>query len=434
MVTQGIKSITDGVRGLVQPSRVGEFSMFSLLVVVAVFLTVVALYYKQIRSWLSPDVLRDRVLLAVSASETSLADVMKSRESISTTMNAVYTKVITGAADPLLIEDNAVMANNTILFANMYMSTVNGTGLFFPARDGVFSPDAVRQAVRAGARCFVLDVWPDMSPTGGFAPILQVVESGSVWRRISLNSIPLDTAIGAIQSSLHGGGLVGGSTGSDSRSEIVVLYLRFNGRPRKETFDMTAAVLQKHIEPYRLDPSFTVANQRHLYLTPVISLAGKVVVMSNVLASDTGLEDYINAVPKEWSVDQLRTLPDSEIPNTVAVIREQLNIVAPPLDSEKGLKAESNFAWGPYGHALGIQFVAMNFFADMRKDKNLREYLSPDMFGKRSYILKPADLRMRPAIMAKPTVTETNKQIQQKIGTEDITVGALAAVSGQVGL
>lgn len=419
MVTQGIKSITDGVRSLVQPSRVGEFSMFSLLVVVAVFLTVVALYYKQIRSWLSPDVLRDRVLLAVSASETSLANVMKSRESMLTTMTSVYDKVMTDA----------------VLFANMYMSTVNGTGLFFPARDGVFSPDAVRQAVRAGARCFVLDVWPDMSPTGGFAPILQVVEAGSVWRRISLNSIPLDTAIGALQSSLNEGGLVGGSTSSDdTKNGLVVLYLRFNGRPRKETFNMTAAVLQKHIEPYRLDPSFTVANQRHLYLTPVYSLFGKVVVMSNVLASDTGLEDYINAVPKEWSVDQLRTLPDSEIPSTVAMIREQLNIVAPPLDSEKGLKAESNFAWGPYGHALGIQFVAMNFFADMSKDKNLREYLSPEMFGKRSYVLKPADLRMRPAIMATPTVTEANKQIQQKIGTEDITVGALAAVSGQVGL
>jgi hypothetical protein len=406
VVSTGTK-IAEGVRDLTQAAKVGQFSTFSLVFVIAVFITVVVLYYKQIRTWLSPDVLRDRVVVAQAASNKSLSAAMTGRESMETTLSALK------SANPA----------DALLFANMYISTVNGTGLFFPARDGVFSPDAVRQAVRAGARCFVLDVWPDMSPTGGFAPILQVVEAGSVWRRISLNSLPLDTAIGALQASIYGGGLVGSAA---SNKDLVVLYLRFQGKPRKATFDMTASILQKHLESYRLDPSFTVANQKQLYMTRLSALAGKVVVLSNMAATDSGLDDYINGVPKEWSIDSLKALPDSEKTDTRTLICEQLNIVAPPLDTETGAKAEDNFMWGPYGHAMGIQFAAMNFFGDTERDNSLREYIGPDMFGKRSYVLKPADLRMKPATIGQPNVSSGNKALQQTIGTGDITLGSLA--------
>lgn len=414
MVTTSIKQgvlntgtkIMDGVRGVTQGTRAGEFSTFSLLFVIAVFVVVIVIYYRHMRTWLSSDVIRNRVILAQAASDKSLSSAVSGRESMDTTLSS-------------LTKTNSA---NTLLFANMYISTVNGTGLFFPARDGVFSPDAVRQAVRAGARCFVLDVWPDMSPTGGFAPILQVVEAGSVWRRISLNSLPLDTAIASLQASIYGGGIVGSAS---SNRDLVVLYLRFQGKPRKATFDITANILQKHLEPYRLDPSFTVANQRRLYMTPLSALSGKVVVLSNSLAADSGLEDYINGIPKEWSIDQIRTLPDSERTQTSVEICEQLNVVAPPLDAERGIKAEDNFMWGPYVHAFGIQFAAMNFFADSTRDTNLREYIGSDMFGSRSYVLKPANLRMRPVAIKTPSVSSENRQIQQTIGTDDITLGAL---------
>lgn len=399
VVSTGTK-IAEGVRDFTRAAKAGDFSTFSLIFVIAIFVTVMVFYYKQIRAWLSPDVLRDRVILHVGSSEKALAPVMNQRQSLETQL--------AGWSSPPL-------------FSDLYVSTANGTGLFFPARDGVFSPDAVRQVVRAGARCFVLEVWPDLSPQGGFAPILQVVEAGSTWRRISLNSLPLDVALSALQTSLQGGGLVG--TGSAPNKDVIVLYFRFMGSPRKETFNITARVLRSHFEAYRLNPSYTVANQRNLYMTPISQLAGKVVVLANTPALDTDMEDYVNAVPREWTLEELRALPESQKTATREQIKAQLNVLAPPLDSEGANKAESNYMWGTLGRDMGIQFMAMNFFAE--GDKNLAEYLSPDMFGSRSYVAKPTSLRMKPEVLQPPRVTSGNRALQQTIGTDDVGVGAL---------
>lgn len=265
-----------------------------------------------------------------------------------------------GLADILAHLKQKGVPDAELILGNFHISTVHSTGLFTPARDGIVTPEAARAAVLAGARGFVFDIWPDLTPGAGFAPILQAVEPGSLWRRISLNALPFATVLrDLIQEALE----LPERPGHD---DPVLLYLRFNGTPRTETFTGVASALRTLIEPYRLDaPYYNCRAAQSLFALPMASLFRKVIVFSNVRAQGTALADYINAAPMEglpleMTVNEVKTLSAEGRADAIRKIQRFITFVAPTAGTPD---AEDNYAFTT-AHALGIQCAAINFWKD----------------------------------------------------------------------
>ena len=290
-----------------------------------------------------------------------------------------------------------------LCLTNFYISTANATGIFLPGEDGVASEQAARVAVAAGARAFVFDIWPDLTPGGNFSPILQIIESGSNWRRISLNSAPFVKILKTIMFEIF-------ESSRPGFNDTVVLYLRFRGTPKRQTFDGVMRALQACIEPYRLDASFNncrgqKGDSNRLFSTFITSLFKKVIVVSNNLASGHGLNDYINIGPDdgikiEWNTNDSLGLNEQSRAKAKTDIQQNLAFIAPLSEDSKTDKNN----WGfDESMKIGIQYIAMNFF---QPSEYLSAYLEPGKFGRSSYLLKPLALRYIPMFLANPKSPE----------------------------
>jgi hypothetical protein len=291
-----------------------------------------------------------------------------------------------GLRDYLKTLQAANVGANLMPLTNFYVSTVNATGIFFPAADGTASAEAARAAVLGGARAFVFDIWPDMRPGANFGPVIQTVESGSLWRRISLNSLPFSSVVQALVREAF-------QSGRPGSEDPIFLYLRFRGKPRRSTYDATAAALRATLERYRLDPSYNGARgQDRLFSSPIMHFFNKALIFSNTLAEGSMLNDYVNVGPKdgiplEYGVKEQKGMNAAIKADAIKRIKQNLSWMAPLSEDPE---AESNtYDWSA-GHDLGIHFVAMNFW---NRNDAFKKYMAPTLFGKQSFNLKPANLR-----------------------------------------
>jgi len=277
--------------------------------------------------------------------------------------------------------------NGHLVLTNFYVSTVNATGLFFPAVDGIVSSEAARLAVQAGARAFVFDLWPDLSPGAEFGPSIQVMEAGSNWRRISMNQLSFASILKPlIQEALQ-------LNARPYNQDPVFLYLRFRGKPRSSTFTIAANTLRAIIEPYRMPNSFNNRrSQDTIFSTPLDELWQKVIVMSNVSGEGTILSDYINVGPRdgirlEQSPGEFRSYNADTVKPIIRTIKQNFTWIAPSAEESA---AEDNGYDVAQNQKLGVHFCAMNFWG---KNDAIKGYMAPAMFGVYSFLIKPVDIR-----------------------------------------
>lgn len=246
------------------------------------------------------------------------------------------------------------IADNLWIVGNFYVATVNTAGLLYPAADGVFSPEAISYAAKQGARGFVFDIWPDAT--------LKVVESGSNWRRISMNSLSFNTAFQSMIESVFAKGL--NPVGTDAAEDYVVCYLRFRGTPVKATFDSVAGTLRSNMEQYRMDASFNACNgQKRIVTTNIRELASRVIIVSNTRAEKSALTDYINMAPEEnyiveETLSNIAGLDGTALDNEHKKINRSLTFIAPKAESES-----PNYNWQRWGLDRGICCFAMDFMS-----------------------------------------------------------------------
>jgi hypothetical protein len=283
-----------------------------------------------------------------------------------------------------------------LCLTNFYVSTVNAAGLFFPAEDGIASPLAISSAVNGGARAFIFELWPDLTPGGNFAPIIQIVDKGSLWRRISMNSMPLADAMRQLVQQCFE------VTPNPGSEDPVIVFLRFRGKPRSSTFTEAARALQSTIEPYRLDSTYyNCRSQETMYSTPMTALFKKVIVMSNTRAAGNLLSEYINIGPRdgiktEWSAGAAKGLSADARNTAVARIQQNLCLASPfaedPLAADNSANYQASLD-------IGIHMVGMNFW---NVNDKLTTYMASDLFGKHSYTIKPEALRYIIEILPPP--------------------------------
>lgn len=324
------------------------------------------------------------------------------------------------------------------ILSNFYFSTVNVTGLFFPESqmsdspskmEYVFSPEAIKFACRGGARSFVLDIWPSMEPLGGFRPILQVVEEGSNWRRISINSMEFSTAIQTIVSEIYTEGIQGTNK---TINDVCVLYLRFRGVPRKETYQSVATTLAQYTLPYLLDPTMAYARGMkgdRLMNTNMQDLKGKIVIVTNKMASELetsapALFPYVNICPSD-SIKVEYTLADLENDvnpqTTKRNIQSSLTFLALPTND--AIAHTNDWNWKK-AYDMGIHCIAMNFFN--RETERSVSYFNT-VFPTYSYRMKAPVLYKTIAIVPESSVSR-NPGIDNGVLTNTAGIDPLAGL------
>lgn len=388
--TQALKTVGSKVVDLATAKPV--FSWWSMIFVIVLFIVVLIIRGKYATTFETPENIRSRVLGSdIEAIKAHYSTLEPNRKSLTDYLKSLQAP------------------KSHRILANFQFSTVNGAGLFFPGTDGIFSVDAVRTAVSAGARAFVLDVWPDLGPRAEFAPILQVISGDSTWQRLSMNTLSFATALNTLVQAVYANTLTGGARAVGFDQDVVVLYLRLQGTPRKQTFDGIARALRANIEPYRLDVSFNACagqtDNNRLFITPIEEFRGKVIVACNKTAAGTSLEDYVNCVATEYASKDLQNLTQQGREKTAKDIQLSAAFIAPPLDSD--MAAKNAWAFQQGGLDFGIQFAAMNF-GDYDSD-TMKTYMSESMFGTYSYRLKPEGLRYIPLTLADPKAPKNPK-------------------------
>lgn len=307
---------------------------------------------------------------------------------------------------------------------NFYIQTANIASLVFSKNRAIASNDAIRLALLGGARAFVFDCWPDTTP-GGYqhGPTLQTVETGSMWKRTSFNSVPLAGPLSYLMTQAFNSGY--NSTSMDP----LILYIRFRvpaGKtPRSDTMEMTAQTLKAAIQPYRLDASFNRCRaQSSIPMLPITQFSKKVVVVCNFNGQGTSLIDYINVAPLAGvPVEYPATYAASVTPgatgtaspmasNAINLIRQNLSFVAPV--SEDPLAASNS--WNVAGaQALGVHCCGMNMDATKMPPAIAK------MFATDSFVLKPPSLQYTPTSLPNP-----QQPPNFKFGTGNVTTPSIS--------
>jgi len=283
--------------------------------------------------------------------------------------------------------------DSNFALTNFYVCSANTAATFTPVRDGLASPDAVRLALAAGARYLDITIWSGGATTG-HAPFVAEMDTGSNWRRLTMNEISFRAAMDAVKSY----GMAGPQAAADTNTapyahDPLFIMLRFMGNPKPETFDKVADALNKTIEPFRLD--FTYYKGRGMdrfFKTPITEFIDKVIIMSNVYPPDgSALSDYINIGPRsfalEMSIKEILSTPEANKATLQAKIQQNLVITRSSMEEPQGDTNTWDFT---AAQALGVHFTAMNFWS---QDGNLAAYRKSDMFGVNSFNLKPTGLR-----------------------------------------
>ena len=390
-VSDGVANMKAQLQSITNKTKPGAFKIWSFLLILVLGVVAIAVHLGKFRPFYeTPSNIR-----RVTANRAREADKTASKSPRQGLPDYLGTLTSVPAAEQIL--------------GNFQICTVNGAGLFSPAEDGVFSTDAVKSVVEAGARACVLEIWPDLRPGQNFAPVLQVVENGSTWRRISLNSAPFQTLLRTWVSNVFNPGLGPTSLGNQ---DVVLIYLRFCGTPRPSTFAGVAAAFQE-FEQYRLDTSFHACRgQSRLALIPMQELGQKMIVFSSHKAEGTPLESFINAAPQDGIPVEL---PLESIKNGAVnrdILRKNIVFVAPPLNEER----TTNNAWDwMTARNVGIQCVAMNLLGKASPALDAyRAYFTPS-----SYKIKAAELRLVPIETAptrepvRPTPIEIPEPMKQ---------------------
>ena len=378
------QSISKSVKSSIEKAQKNapdQFSTMHLVLIIILTICVFVYLYYQMRFLETPTNI-SRILRDSMGKSNSYSDNFNKRIGIKEYLRT--------------LKDQGVPDTHLIL-TNFYISTVNAAGIYIPdtgpfeyrsvySQSGIVSPEAIRASLLGGARCFVFDIWPDLSPGGQYGPIIQIVESSSSWRRTSINYLPFSVLLQLLVSEAFETGARPGT------EDPLILFLRFRGTPRLETFNLTARAISSNLEAYRLSNIYNnCRNQDNIFQTPITDLLKKVIIASNVRAEKSPLRDYINIGPKggvklEYSPGEAKNLPSGG-KDQISIIKQNLTWVS--CMSESTEDELTNWDFAP-SQSIGIMFCPINFW---KGGKALDAYMKPDMFGKQSFKIKPVELR-----------------------------------------
>jgi hypothetical protein len=318
----------------------------------------------------------------------------------------------------------------TIPLHTLQIATANFGGIF-TENAGVLSPytglvsaDAARLQVEAGARCIILDIWPDPAAPANpiVAAMMDTQESWiqnwwartgglgagvgrySNWQRMTRNSTPVADILGAAINAAF-------DTGSPQKADPFFVVLKLHGAMSIPYLNTLGTIVQSALAGHGMESATwgNANNQKALATEPVSSFASRafVIVVPDIQTSynvlppnvrdyatfikqlqTTTLGTYTNAI--EQSANTIFFDPTNISAITPDMAGAGLLIVQPSIGGPATDNADlfSNTSYSAC-QATGAQMVAVNLFSQDPNDATLQSFFNTNLFGTYSFILSP---------------------------------------------
>lgn len=243
----------------------------------------------------------------------------------------------------------------------------------------------VKQTVKCGPRCMVVDIFNDTLSDDAFPTVSNGFEKGN-WK-LTLNSLSFDKLCNTLSQTVFTSGYV--SNYDDPF--ILVLNLKTNGNYK--CHDRVQETLYKYFKSKLLPSKFSYG-KADLLNTKMKELMGKLVIMTNVAPNNSKLNEIVN-----FSIDRddfnkisYKSLVD-EVPASENIklnasdvriqMRENLALVVPEENSffTRNYNPQNFFD-------TGCQLIAMNY---QRVDRYMEQYYNH--FKNSSFVEKPKALQ-----------------------------------------
>ncbi len=288
---------------------------------------------------------------------------------------------------------------NNPYFINFYILTANMAGLYTPALNGVYDPSALKYALRAGARGFVFDIYSGTKEQN-YAPMLQVLQSGSSYKTQTMNQMPLALALQTLRKE----GFENSSL--PNYQDPMVLYFRFRGTIITTTLALAAAAVRATLEDKRVSTSMNDS----IPVTPIINFKNKFILFSNMNNTKTAFDDYNNNKPGDGVINSYDPKSLTDLKTTSAEGTKIINntksvyCISAPLPEDY---SSNDNSWNINdAENLGINMIGFNLFS---YDNGLIPYLTENQkFEIFSFFYKPNNLLYIPVSTTPPVQNNTN--------------------------
>jgi hypothetical protein len=243
----------------------------------------------------------------------------------------------------------------------------------------------VKQTVKCGPRCMVVDIFNDTLSDDAFPTVSSGFEKGN-WK-LTLNSMSFDKLCNTLSQTVFTSGYVN----NYDDPFILVLNLKTNGNYK--CHDRVQEILYKYFKN-RLLPSKFSYGKADILNTRMKELMGKIVIMTNVSPNNSKLNeitnfsidrDDFNKISYKSLVDEVSASENIKL-NTSDVriqMRENLALVVPDENSffTRNYNPQNFFD-------TGCQLIAMNY---QRVDRYMEQYFNH--FKGSSFVEKPKALQ-----------------------------------------
>jgi len=279
---------------------------------------------------------------------------------------------------------------DVLSLSNFYVMTANLGGAFSPVNNAAFDPKAIQYALLAGARGLIFDIYPDTTKSANMGPILQFRLNDASIEPLSPYSMNLLTALNTVKQ--YGFE----DSANPANNDPLFLFFRFRGNPTINTLNGTANAISMALESYRLSSVYSFTDKNPLYSTPIDAFKNKMIVLSNqtgiLNGQKTRFADYVNnpsqpttPITAISTPGQVRAVGDVNTTKLQTDVSQRNILACAPLPEDTANSESNLWDWKGAMNA-GIQLCGVNLWV---MDAGLNTYLSPDVFGTYSFMIKP---------------------------------------------
>ena len=280
--------------------------------------------------------------------------------------------------------------------ADFYIASSSRSYLSGNQYDDYATERATRQILKAGARFLEFEIFNKNFDDDTIPIVSTGKEEGNILK--TLNVLPFEKCCEVIESVAFSEKYV------TNYSDPLFISIKLKTNRNIDTINKVANIIQDYMGQRLLSRKYSYS-KKNISQEPLKNFIGKVIILSDKESKGTKLEEITNHI---WDTVFLRENHYEEIKETtdhkylIDWNRRNITKVYPDKNNKESYNYNPHIPW-----RFGCQFVAMNY---QHVDNYMKDYILK--FNKRSFVLKPKDLRYIPKYYNRPKKQDPNLSLQ----------------------
>jgi len=254
---------------------------------------------------------------------------------------------------------------------------------------------ATAKILRSGARFLEFEIF-NKDFKDNTVPIVSTgIERGNVIK--TLNTLPFETCCKTIER------IAFSEKYLTNPSDPLFISIKLSTNRNIDTINKVAKIIEENLGGRLLSRNYSYS-KKNIGQERLKDLIGKVIIFGDKNAKGTKLEELINqtwgtAFLREANYEEIQETPDHKY--LTDWNRRNLTMVHPLRDISSSMNYNPYISW-----KFGCQFVALNY---QNVDNHMKDNIIK--FSKRSFVLKPSNLRYKPTYYNRPRRQDPNMSL-----------------------